>query len=194
MGGRTVLATLAGKGPSQRLQVSLSQGDDGRLLIDLREQHYADGIGWFDQRRLELDPRQFQQLQSVLALKSDAARSGHSGTAGDCAVSGPGAESAVPTRRRQRSQLGCAAGRRLYARTARRTKLSQRSAARQRLPASPPQPTFCRPVLPCPPMASSRFLSSFSRWSTPSCSSVQMSSRTTRRATSFSPQSSIASV
>jgi hypothetical protein len=72
MGGRTVLATLGGKGPSQRLQVSLSQGEDGRLLIDLREQHHAEGIGWFDQRRLELDPRQFQQLQAVLALKSDA--------------------------------------------------------------------------------------------------------------------------
>jgi len=70
MPGRTVLATLAGRGPSQRLQVSLCQGDDGRLLIDLREQHHADGIGWFDQRRLELDPRQFQQLQAVLALKS----------------------------------------------------------------------------------------------------------------------------
>ena len=72
MGGRTVLARLGGKGPSQRLEVGLSQGEDGRLLIDLREQHHAEGIGWFDQRRLELDPRQFQQLQAVLALKSEA--------------------------------------------------------------------------------------------------------------------------
>lgn len=72
MPGRTVLATLGGRGPSQRVQVSLSQADDGRLLIDLREQHHAEGIGWFDQRRLELDPRQFQQLQAVLALKSDS--------------------------------------------------------------------------------------------------------------------------
>jgi hypothetical protein len=71
MPGRTVLATLGGRGPSQRLQVSLSQGEDGRLLIDMREQHHAEGIGWFDQRRLELDPRQFQELQAVLALKSD---------------------------------------------------------------------------------------------------------------------------
>ena len=70
MAGRTVLATLGGKGPSQRLEVSLSQGEDGRLLIDLREQHHAEGIGWFDQRRLELDPRQFQELQAVLGLKS----------------------------------------------------------------------------------------------------------------------------
>jgi hypothetical protein len=71
MPGRTVLATLGGRGPFQRLQVSLVQAEDGRLLIDLREQHYAEGIGWFDQRRLELDPRQFQQLQGVLGLKSD---------------------------------------------------------------------------------------------------------------------------
>jgi hypothetical protein len=68
---RTVLATLNGKGPCERLQVSLSQTDDGRLLIDLREQHHADGIGWFDQRRLELDPRQFEQIQGILALKSE---------------------------------------------------------------------------------------------------------------------------
>ncbi len=71
MTGRTVLATLGGRAPAQRLQVSLVHADDGRLLIDLREQHYAEGIGWFDQRRLELDPRQFQQLQAVLGLKSD---------------------------------------------------------------------------------------------------------------------------
>ena len=72
MTGRTVLATLGGRGPSQRLQVGLSQAGDGRLLIDLREQHHAEGIGWFDQRRLELDPRQFQQLQAVLALQSES--------------------------------------------------------------------------------------------------------------------------
>jgi hypothetical protein len=49
----------------------LVHAEEGGLLIDLREQHYAEGIGWFDQRRLELDPRQFQQLQAVLGLKSD---------------------------------------------------------------------------------------------------------------------------
>ncbi len=69
MAGRTVLATLGGKRPWQRLEVGLSQGDDGRVLIDLREQHHAEGIGWFDQRRLELDPRQLQQLQALLALE-----------------------------------------------------------------------------------------------------------------------------
>jgi hypothetical protein len=74
MTGRTVLANLDGRGPWQRLQVSVSQGDDGHLLIDLREQHYAEGIGWFDQRRLELDPRQLQELQGVLGLKTELPR------------------------------------------------------------------------------------------------------------------------
>ena len=70
MAGRTILATLDGKGPFERLEIALIQDRSGRVLIDLREQHYADKIGWFDQRRMELDPRQFQQLQAVLGLKS----------------------------------------------------------------------------------------------------------------------------
>lgn len=69
MVGRTVMATLGGTAPQQRLQVALAQREDGRLLIDLREQHYAEGIGWYDQRTIELDPRQFRQLQAVLGLK-----------------------------------------------------------------------------------------------------------------------------
>jgi hypothetical protein len=70
MVGRTVLVTLEGSAPHQRLQVALGQQADGRLTIDLREQHYAEGIGWFDQRTMELDPRQFRQLQAVLGSKT----------------------------------------------------------------------------------------------------------------------------
>ncbi len=70
MAHRTVLATFAGSEPHQRLQVALTQGSDGRLAIDLRDQHYAEGIGWFDQRTLTLDPRQFRQLKAVLGLNS----------------------------------------------------------------------------------------------------------------------------
>ena len=69
MVGRTVLGMLPGTAPHQRLQVALMQRSDGRLSIDLREQHHADGIGWYDQRALELDPRQFRQLQALLGLK-----------------------------------------------------------------------------------------------------------------------------
>jgi hypothetical protein len=65
---RTVLATIAGSGPCERLEVALVRKGDGRVAIDLREQHHAEGIGWFDQRGMTLDPRQFRQLQSVLKL------------------------------------------------------------------------------------------------------------------------------
>ncbi len=74
MVGRTILTTIAGSAPYQRLEVALVQGRDGRLTIDLREQHYAEGIGWFDQRALELDPKQFQQLQAALGTKSTQVR------------------------------------------------------------------------------------------------------------------------
>ena len=70
MAARTILATLPGSAPYQRLQVGLEQRGDGHLAIDLREQYFAEGIGWFDQRTLSLDPRQFQQLQAVLGLKA----------------------------------------------------------------------------------------------------------------------------
>ena len=67
---RTVLATLAGTMPCQRLQVALCPQGDGRLAIELCEQHHAEGIGWFDQRALRLDPAQFRQLQAVLGLRA----------------------------------------------------------------------------------------------------------------------------
>lgn len=67
---RTVLATLAGSAPQQRLQVSLATRPGGRVMIDLCEQHFAEGIGWFDQRSLRLDPRQFRQLQAVLGMRA----------------------------------------------------------------------------------------------------------------------------
>ena len=69
MAARTILAVLPGAGPHQRLQVALSQDRGGKLTIDLRDQHYAEGIGWFDQRSLALEPAQFRQLQAVLGLK-----------------------------------------------------------------------------------------------------------------------------
>jgi hypothetical protein len=63
---RTVLATLPGSAPCQRLQVALEQGEDGRLSICLADQHHAEGIGWFTQRSMQLDPRQWAQLQGIL--------------------------------------------------------------------------------------------------------------------------------
>jgi len=63
---RTILATLPGSGPSQRLEVSVEQRAGGSLAIHLDEQHYAEGIGWFTQRSMSLDPRQWSALRDAL--------------------------------------------------------------------------------------------------------------------------------
>jgi hypothetical protein len=70
MAAATLLATLPGNGPNQRLQVALGRRPGGPLTIELTEQHFAEGIGWFDQRTLSLEPSQFRQLQAVLGLKA----------------------------------------------------------------------------------------------------------------------------
>jgi hypothetical protein len=70
MDAQTILATLPGSRPHERLQVVLTQGRHGNLTIELREQHYAEGIGWFDQRALSLEPGQFKRLQAVLGTEA----------------------------------------------------------------------------------------------------------------------------
>lgn len=70
MPAHTILATLPGSGPHQRVQVALHQKPDGGLQIELRDQHFGEGIGWFDQRTMSLEPRQWQQLQALLGTKA----------------------------------------------------------------------------------------------------------------------------
>ena len=66
MQGRTVLAVIPGAGPLERLELALSQRANGRLVFELREQHHAEGLGWYDQRGFELDPAQLRQIQAVV--------------------------------------------------------------------------------------------------------------------------------
>jgi hypothetical protein len=73
MSGSVPLATIAGTRPNQRLLVAIAQGDDGRTTIELREQHYGEGVGWFDQRTVTLDPREWQQLQTILGAAPESA-------------------------------------------------------------------------------------------------------------------------
>ena len=191
MAGRTVLATLGGRGPSQRLQVGVSQADDGRLLIDLREQHHAEG------NRLV---RPAAARAGSAAVSTTSGRSGiEGGVLGEAIEEepatvpfpGPASEARAASGRWRRPRANLA-GHRVPWRAARATTFGD--VPGRTIGHRFDQPTFWRLVLPWLVIASSRFLSSFSRWSTPSCSSVQISSRTTRRPTSFSPQSSSASV
>jgi hypothetical protein len=73
MAGRVILATVAGSRANQRLVVSIVQSESGQTTIEIQEQHHGEGVGWFDQRTLALDPRQWQQLQSILGAAPEAA-------------------------------------------------------------------------------------------------------------------------
>src|SRR5258708_5143677 len=62
----TVPSTLPDSTSDRRLRVLLVRRRGGLAAFDLREQHYAEGLGWFDQRAPELKPRQLRQLQEIL--------------------------------------------------------------------------------------------------------------------------------
>lgn len=66
---RTSLATIAGNSPCERIEVALRQGSDGALCIELLQQHFGEGIGWFTQRSLTLDSRQWRQIQTALGSR-----------------------------------------------------------------------------------------------------------------------------
>lgn len=65
---RNEIATLAGSTPGKRLVLALEGPDRaGSSRVLITEQDHAEGIGWFDQRSVCLDPRQWSQLRSLLA-------------------------------------------------------------------------------------------------------------------------------
>jgi hypothetical protein len=74
MAGRVTLATVSGFRTNQRLVVSIVQGAHGRTAIEICEQHHGEGVGWFDQRTMTLDPREWQQLQSILGVAPESAQ------------------------------------------------------------------------------------------------------------------------
>jgi hypothetical protein len=58
-----LLSTLPGSSETERVVVLLLQMDDGSSKISLRQQNWAEGIGWYDQKSLDLEPEQFRQLR-----------------------------------------------------------------------------------------------------------------------------------
>lgn len=61
-----VVGQLDGSNPGRRIQVVLEHSTTHGSTIELREQHHAQGLGWFDQRCLRLDPSQVSQLLGLL--------------------------------------------------------------------------------------------------------------------------------
>lgn len=65
MNTESLLATLPGSSEADRLVVYLVREPDGSSKLSLRQQSWAEGIGWYDQKTLDLEPEQFRLLRSL---------------------------------------------------------------------------------------------------------------------------------
>jgi|GEM_PF-2457987 len=66
MNRSTTLGWIDGPSAEERLELNLVQDGSGSVEFVMSEQHFADGIGWFTQRSLSLDPHQVAQLKRIL--------------------------------------------------------------------------------------------------------------------------------
>jgi hypothetical protein len=62
----TVLSILPGADDNHRLVVLLRLGTSGSSWIELRQQSWGEGLGWFTQSTLPLEPHQVAALRGVL--------------------------------------------------------------------------------------------------------------------------------
>jgi hypothetical protein len=59
----------------ERLIVVLVQATDGRSHMELRQQSFSKGIGWFTQSTVQLEPGQVAALRNALGASSAGKRS-----------------------------------------------------------------------------------------------------------------------
>lgn len=69
MNRSTTLGFIDGPSADQRLELTLVQRQAGNVELVMSEQHFAEGIGWFAQRSLNLDPDQVSQLKRMLQVQ-----------------------------------------------------------------------------------------------------------------------------
>lgn len=73
MSRETILATLPGSHEGERLLVVLLATDCANRL-ELRQQSFGEGIGWFTQSSVQLEPSQVALLRSVLGTGNQSPR------------------------------------------------------------------------------------------------------------------------
>lgn len=61
-----LLNTLAGESARSRVQVVLVQEEGAASRIELRQQSFGEGVGWFTQGTVALEPGQVAGLRGVL--------------------------------------------------------------------------------------------------------------------------------
>lgn len=70
-----VLATLPGSVERERMIVVLVRGAGSGTRIALRQQTFGDGVGWFTQKSVDLEPSQAALLKSALGGSTVVSRS-----------------------------------------------------------------------------------------------------------------------
>lgn len=70
----TVLATLPGGHHHERVTVVLARDAEGGSRLELRQQSWGVGVGWFTQSSVQLEPHQVAELRG--ALGTAAGRTG----------------------------------------------------------------------------------------------------------------------
>lgn len=64
----TVLATLPGTNDRERLVVVLTSGGSATSLVELRQQSWGEGLGWYTQNTMQVEPSQVAGLRQSLGL------------------------------------------------------------------------------------------------------------------------------
>ena len=64
---QTVLAEIPGKTRNEQILVCLAGPAGETWKIELHQQRWAEGIGWYDQKVISLEPSQWRSLQQLLA-------------------------------------------------------------------------------------------------------------------------------
>jgi hypothetical protein len=70
-----ILATIPGAREDEQLEVALCQIPGEGSKLELRQQTWGEGIGWFTQSRVRLEPSQVGELRGVLGLTGGRHRS-----------------------------------------------------------------------------------------------------------------------
>lgn len=68
----TVLSEIPAQSATERLLVVLIQGSEGSRL-ELRQQSFGEGVGWFTQSKVEMEPAQVALLKQSLGTSTASA-------------------------------------------------------------------------------------------------------------------------
>lgn len=70
----TILSTIEGSSEDERLLVALCHESLRGSRIELRQQSWGEGVGWFTQSKVELQPEQLNDLRLALGAGGRPAR------------------------------------------------------------------------------------------------------------------------